>query len=95
MKRCHSCKAVLELDRRPARADTCTKCLADLKCCKNCKFYDTNSYNECRETQAERVVIKDRSNFCDYFQFRDDEESSEDLVGPDPMAGLKDLFGGD
>jgi len=50
------------------RADTCKKCGRDTKVCKGCIFYDKNSNNECRETQAERVVEKERSNFCDYFK---------------------------
>jgi hypothetical protein len=26
-------------------------------------------YNECREPSAERVVDKEKANFCDYFEF--------------------------
>jgi hypothetical protein len=33
----------------------------------NCEFYDVNAHNQCRETQAERVRLKDRNNYCDYF----------------------------
>lgn len=33
-----------------------------------CTFYDQNSYNDCREPSADRVVEKEKSNFCDYFQ---------------------------
>ncbi len=33
----------------------------------NCMHYDTKAYNECRETSADRVQEKDRSNFCDHF----------------------------
>jgi hypothetical protein len=50
------------------RADTCRKCGRDTKVCKGCLFYDPSSNNECRESQAERVVEKERSNFCDYFK---------------------------
>ena len=50
------------------RADTCPKCGRDTKVCKGCIYYDKNSNNECREPQAERVVEKERSNFCDYFK---------------------------
>lgn len=53
------------------RKETCPFCGADLRCCLNCRFYDERIYNQCRETQAERVLDKDRSNFCDYFVFRD------------------------
>jgi len=50
------------------RGDTCKKCGRDTRVCKACLFYDRNSNNECRETQADRVVDKERSNFCDYFK---------------------------
>ena len=33
-----------------------------------CEFYDKNSYNECRESSAERVVDKEKANYCDYFK---------------------------
>ncbi len=33
----------------------------------NCRFYDETAYNECSEPSAERVVDKEKSNFCDYF----------------------------
>jgi len=50
------------------REDTCRKCGRDTKVCKGCIYYDRDSNNECRENQADRVVDKERSNFCDYFK---------------------------
>lgn len=67
---CFSCGAQLDSVDKPGRAETCTVCGADVHCCCNCEFYDLGSYNDCRETQAERVLEKDRSNFCDYFVFK-------------------------
>jgi len=32
-----------------------------------CKFYDPKVYNECIEVNAERIVDKEKANFCDYF----------------------------
>lgn len=49
------------------RADTCKSCGFDTKVCLNCIFYNENVNNKCNENQAERVVDKERSNFCDYF----------------------------
>lgn len=49
------------------RADTCRACGWDSRACKNCEFFDLPSNNQCRESQADRVVEKERSNFCDYF----------------------------
>jgi hypothetical protein len=32
-----------------------------------CRHYDKNSYNECRESMADRITEKEKANFCDYF----------------------------
>ena len=50
------------------RGDRCSKCGCDTRVCKGCGFYDVHSNNSCREPQADRVVEKERSNFCDYFK---------------------------
>lgn len=66
---CWNCGAELTaLDY--GRADTCRKCGRDTKACRGCEFYDRGSNNDCRENQAERVLDKERSNFCDYFRPR-------------------------
>lgn len=64
---CWHCGAALtHLDY--GRGDTCRGCGRDTKTCKGCEHYDRSSHNECRENQADRVVEKERSNFCDYFR---------------------------
>src|SRR4051812_2326680 len=50
------------------RQDTCPKCGRDTRTCRGCVHHDRSLNNECRETQAERVLEKERSNFCDYFK---------------------------
>jgi hypothetical protein len=52
------------------RADICAKCARDTKVCKGCELYDPAVNKQCRETEAELVVDKERSNFCDYFRPR-------------------------
>ncbi|MAF91377.1 MAG: hypothetical protein CL674_08890 [Bdellovibrionaceae bacterium] len=64
---CFSCHYVNSFPERVALREECEKCGSDLHCCKCCKFYDTGSYNECRETSADVVRDKERSNHCDYF----------------------------
>ena len=54
-------------ERLSLRAE-CEKCGNDLHVCKNCRFYDPGAYNECKESSAEEVRDKERSNHCDYFQ---------------------------
>jgi hypothetical protein len=75
------------------RRDSCSSCDADLHVCLNCKHYDTSAYNLCREPQADRVLDKDRSNYCDYFSFR--EGQGKVPSGPsklDRKSKLDDLF---
>lgn len=50
------------------RRDSCDKCGKDTRVCKNCKHYDRSRNNECKEEQASRVVEKEKSNFCEWFQ---------------------------
>lgn len=62
---CYNCNHLIE---DFGRADTCPSCRRDTRVCRNCEFYDSNYNNECRESQADRVVEKEKSNFCDYFK---------------------------
>ncbi|MBW1782590.1 MAG: hypothetical protein JRL30_17830 [Deltaproteobacteria bacterium] len=52
------------------RNDVCPHCSRDLRCCRQCKFYDHHAYNDCKEVMADRVVDKERANFCEYFVLR-------------------------
>ncbi len=66
--KCFACGKLLGLSRgNVGREETCLNCGADVRVCFNCRHYDASSYNECAEPMAERVVAKDRRNFCDYF----------------------------
>lgn len=64
---CFECNEAMSFVDRVGRRDECPKCGADVRVCKNCQFYDPKSYNECRETSADPVQDKERSNLCDYF----------------------------
>jgi hypothetical protein len=65
--KCWNCSETLShLDY--GRGDSCLKCGRDTRVCKGCIFYDKASNNECREPQADRVVDKEKANFCDYFK---------------------------
>ncbi len=90
MKACFHCKKALDIADRPGRGDACPHCSSDLKACLNCRFHDGAASNECREPSAENVAVKDRANFCEFFEFRDTDAGG----GPkdDPMQRLKDLF---
>jgi len=67
MPACWSCGKEIELNQFH-RQDSCLSCGRDTHVCKNCDHYDRAYNNECRESSADRVVEKERSNFCDYFR---------------------------
>ena len=68
---CYHCGETLRFDEKVFRNDTCKKCGSDVHCCLNCTDYDESAPNQCREPQAEKVSVKDRRNFCDYFRLRE------------------------
>ena len=71
--------------------DACDRCRTDLHICLNCDHYDATTYNECRESNAERILDKDRANRCEYFR-------PTDRIGAgggdqdDAIADLENLF---
>ncbi len=66
---CWKCRKETNIEK-PVRGDECPFCHADLHVCKACDFYESGSHNDCRESSAEFVSDKERSNFCDYFRAR-------------------------
>lgn len=64
---CHHCSKTVDTGERVGRQESCPHCGWDLHVCYNCHHYDTQAYNECRESQADRVLEKAKANFCDYF----------------------------
>ncbi|MBT3583853.1 MAG: hypothetical protein HN509_03020 [Halobacteriovoraceae bacterium] len=89
---CFSCKKELALDpaARIPKNEECSYCYADMHCCKMCQFYDQNSYNECREPVAERIVEKEKSNFCDFFVLKGVDNDTSSLK--DGLADAADAL---
>jgi hypothetical protein len=92
MKRCHRCQKDLEIKTPVGRKDACPFCGTDLRCCLNCGFHASGTYNDCREPQAERVLEKERSNFCDYFVFRDGASGGPGRDALSAKSRLASLF---
>lgn len=65
---CKACGKENEVGDIIGRRDTCLSCGADLRACIQCRHYDTNVADDCREPQAETVPDKEKANFCDYYQ---------------------------
>ncbi len=91
---CHHCGSALEYVEKVFRSDTCPECDSDIYCCYNCRDYDSRSPNECREPSAERVSVKDRRNYCEYYTLK---KSADARSGADKAAEarkkLEALFG--
>ena len=91
---CFNCKKPLPFPSgaKVGRKEECPQCRSDVHCCLNCIFYDIKSYNECREPQADRVVEKNRSNFCDYFSLSGGSGAASAPSKDDIFKKLDDLF---
>lgn len=93
MRLCFHCKQGIEATGKVGRREVCPGCGKDLHVCWNCRFYDPRTYNECHEPQAERVIDKDRSNFCEYFSFREGApETGRPAAEPATKEKLAALF---
>lgn len=87
---CWNCSAELTaMDY--SRNDSCPSCGRDTKVCKGCEFYDSSFNNQCKENQAERVIDKERSNFCDYFK-PSSRKGSNSRSNADLKAAAEALF---
>lgn len=86
MKRCYKCRNSVTLEF-VSRRDECQSCGSDLHICLNCIFLDETKANKCREPQAEYVKEKDRSNYCDYFKFKDDQQKKSDKETAESLWG--------
>jgi hypothetical protein len=88
---CHRCgKAIAE--NNLGRQDSCEHCGADTRVCKNCKNYDRNYNNECREEQAPRQVEKEKGNFCEWFQARSGGSGSGAITKDQLKSAADALF---
>jgi hypothetical protein len=65
--KCWKCATEIDTRERVEFRAACPSCDQPLHACKNCHHYDPGYYNQCRETIAERVVDKERGNFCEVF----------------------------
>jgi hypothetical protein len=88
---CWKCGREIDTTERVGFRDYCPGCDRALHSCRNCDFYDPAYNNQCREPMAERVVDKERANFCEYFS---PSRVSARPSSPAPTARnkLDDLF---
>ena len=87
--RCWHCGRATEVVERVGFRHECEGCGRALHVCRNCEFYDASYNNACRENQAERVVDKERFNFCEYFAPASGNASIKDSKGAGAGAPSK------
>ncbi|MEI7637064.1 MAG: hypothetical protein WCJ37_07125 [Syntrophus sp. (in: bacteria)] len=93
MQVCFNCRQGIEIAGKIGRREVCSGCGKDLHVCRNCRFYDPQIYNACHELQAERVIDKDRGNFCEYFSFWETvPETDRPAAEPAAKEKLATLF---
>ena len=95
-RHCHQCGWEWTLAGLPGRSESCHRCNADLRVCRNCLSYDVRAAHQCRDRRAEPVEDKAAGNFCEQFDFARRvfvPQSGTDAKADDARAQLKKLFG--
>ncbi len=88
---CWKCRKEISIEK-PVRGDECPLCHADLHVCRACKFYESGAHNSCRESSAEFVNDKERSNFCEYFDPSHNLSPSNGENGKSRADSARDAF---
>lgn len=89
---CHHCQKLAQTGEKIGRTENCPYCGWDLHVCLNCQHYDPKAYNDCREPQAERVLDKEKSNFCDLFAAQSEARAGKPSQADDAKAKLEAMF---
>ena len=91
MKTCYQCQQAIIIKERVGRRDTCPECGVDLRCCRNCAFYDTRYANACREPQTDPVLDKEAGNFCEFFAFAEQQRQSSSATATNATSARAQL----
>ena len=87
--RCAMCGAVVPPPVDIKHDSQCPKCSADLRCCKNCRHFDTGAQFECTQAIPERITKKDLRNLCEFFVARTSiERETRDSGGGGQIRGV-------
>lgn len=75
------------------REATCLNCGKPTRVCRNCSHYAPGRPNECLEPMVERVIEKERSNFCELFDPSDRPPGEKSAPSEDALRkAAEDLF---
>lgn len=68
-RHCYQCGLEYSMKGNPGRSETCDRCRADWRVCRNCVFHDRTVAYECRERRADPVPDKTLATYCEFFDF--------------------------
>jgi hypothetical protein len=75
------------------REAACPGCGRPTRVCRNCRNYAPGRPNECVEPMVERVLDKDRANFCELFEPTDRPATAETAPPAEALRkAAEDLF---
>jgi len=79
-----------------ARSQSCPRCDADTRACRNCVNFEAASRSECRESAAEPVRDSEKANYCEYFAPASTRPARQAGLGKngDAKEAFNKLFGG-
>ncbi len=87
---CWKCGDPVDTLERIGFREQCAKCGWPLHVCRNCAHHDPAYNNQCREPMAERVVDKERANFCEYFAPATGPRAAGAPARPSPERAARD-----
>jgi len=64
---CWSCRYDFMADEKITRQSVCPKCLANLRCCRQCRHFSPGNFNDCDESEADYSGERDALNFCSWW----------------------------
>jgi predicted RNA-binding Zn-ribbon protein involved in translation (DUF1610 family) len=90
--RCWSCgQGLTKADY--GRENTCPGCGKPTRVCRNCRHFAPGRPNDCVEPLAERVLDKERANFCELFDPSHRPSAAPGSAGADDLLErAQDLF---
>lgn len=67
--KCWKCGTDLKSVPRPfSRFAECPGCKTELHVCRMCRHYDLRYVGQCNHDFADKVLVKDKANFCSHFK---------------------------
>lgn len=92
---CWKCGTDLKSVPRPfSRFAVCPECKTDLHVCRMCRYYDLKYVGRCSHDFADKVLEKEKSNFCSHFRPNPDAyQGGEKGEKQKAQQELESLFG--